>query len=173
MLFDGWYSGPENLKAVRDRGRTFLTRLKANRRVNPGRRGLRPVGEADIEAAGAVVWLGGFGSIRVFQVVSRDGDIEYRATNDLRMDELGRPAGAEQRWAIENYHRGLKQCCGVERARVRAPRAQRNHIGLAIRAFPRLEYHFFTTGVSWYEAKARIVRDAVRAYIANPLYRLP
>ena len=52
-------------------------------------------------------------------------------------------------------------------------RAQRNHIGLAIRAFLRLEWHFFTTGVSWYEAKARIIRGAVRAYIANPLYKLP
>jgi putative transposase len=64
---------------------------------------------------------------------------------------------------IENYHRGLKQCCGVERAQVRAARAQRNHIGLAIRAFLRLEHHFDTTGVSWYEAKARIIRGAVRA----------
>ena len=27
-----------------------------------------------------------------------------------------------------------------------------------------------TPGVSWYEAKARIIRGAVRAYIANPMY---
>jgi hypothetical protein len=51
-------------------------------------------------------------------------------------------------------------------------RPQRNHIGLAIRAFLRLEQHFFTTEVSWYEAKARIIRGAVRAYIANPMYYL-
>jgi putative transposase len=173
VLFDSWYRGLENLKAVRDCGWTFLTQLKANRRVNPGRRGLCPLTQAGIEPGGTDVWLEGFGPIRVFKIVSRDGDIEYWATNDLRMDELGRLAGAERCWAIENYHRGLKQCCGVERAQVRAPRAQRNHIGLAIRAFLRLEHHFFTTGVSWYEAKARIVREAVRAYIANPLYRLP
>lgn len=55
---------------------------------------------------------------------------------------------------------------------MRASRAQRNHIGLAIRAFLRLEHHFYRTGVSWYEAKARIVRGAVRAYIAGPLYKL-
>jgi putative transposase len=66
----------------------------------------------------------------------------------------------------------LKQCCGVERAQVRAARAQRNHIGMAIRAFLRLERHFDATGISRYEAKARIVRGAVRAYIANPLYGL-
>ena len=73
---------------------------------------------------------------------------------------------------IENYHRGLKQCCGVERCQARAGRAQRNHIGMAIRAFLRLERHFYATGVSWYEAKARIVRGAIRAYIAKPLYGL-
>ena len=61
----------------------------------------------------------------------------------------------------------------MERAQVRAAQAQRNHIGLAIRAFLRLEHHCFTTGVSWYEAKARIVRGAVRAYLAKPLYGLP
>ncbi len=88
------------------------------------------------------------------------------------MVELTRLMYAERSWAIENYHRGLKQCCGVERAQVRSARAQRNHIGMAIRAFLRLEHHFFTTGVSWYEAKARIYRPAVQAYIAKPLYRL-
>ena len=137
-----------------------------------GRQGYRAVAEVMIDAAGTIVHLEGFGSIRVFKVVSRDGDIEYWATNDLAMDELTRLSHAEQSWGIENYHRGLKQCCGVERAQVRAARAQRNHIGLAIRAFLRLEHHFYTTGVSWYEAKARIIRGAVRAYIANPVYTL-
>jgi putative transposase len=173
VAFDSWYSGLENLKAVRGCGGTFLTQLKANRKVDLNRRGYRPVAEVAIAEVGTVVHLEGFGSIRVFKVVSRDGDIEYWATNDLEMDELTRRVIAERCWAIENYHRGLKQCCGVERAQVRAGRAQRNHIGLAIRAFLRLEHHFDTTGVRWYEAKARIVREAVRAYIANPMYKLP
>ena len=173
VAFDSWYSGLENLKAVRACGWTFLTQLKVNRKVDLDRQGYRAVAEVAIAPAGTIVHLEGFGSIRVFKVVSRDGDIEYWATNDLAMDELTRLAHAEQCWAIENYHRGLKQCCGVERAQVRAARAQRNHIGLAIRAFLRLEHHFYTTGVSWYEAKARIIRGAVRAYIANPVYNLP
>jgi hypothetical protein len=172
VVFDSWYSSLDNLKAVRHHGWTFLTQLKCNRNVDLDRRGYRAVSEAAIAPEGTLVHLQGFGPIRVFKVVSKDGDIEYWATNDLEMDELTRLAYAEQCWAIENYHRGLKQCCGVERAQVRAGRAQRNHIGLAIRAFLRLEHHFYTTGVSWYEAKARIIRPAVRAYIADPLYNL-
>ena len=172
VAFDSWYASLANLKAVRDHGWTFLTQLKSNRRVDLDRRGYRAVSEAAIAATGTVVHLEGFGPIRVFRVVSRDGDTEHWATNDLEMDELARLTCAERAWAIENYHRGLKQCCGVERSQVRASRAQRNHIGMAIRAFLRLERNFYTTGVSWYEAKARIVRGAVRAYIARPLYGL-
>ena len=113
------------------------------------RQGYRAVAEVAIVPGGTVVHLEGFGSIRVFKVVSRDGDIEYRATNDLAMDELTRLSHAGRCWGVENHHRGLKPCCGVEWAQVRAARAQRNHIGLAIRAFLRPERPFYTTGVSW------------------------
>jgi hypothetical protein len=170
--FDGWYSGLENLKLIRCLGWRWLTRLKANRNVNLDRQGLLPLSQTAIAATGTVVHLEGYGLIRVFKIVAKDGDIEYWATDDLAMDELERLGLAERCWAIENYHRGLKQCCGVERCQVRAARAQRNHVGLAIRAFLRLERHFYVTGVSWYEAKARIIRGAVRAYIAHPLYGL-
>lgn len=72
----------------------------------------------------------------------------------------------------EAYLRGLKQRCGVERAQVRAARAQRAHICGAIRAFLRLEWHRQTTGVSWWTVKTGIVREAVRAYLAAPRYPL-
>ena len=52
-------------------------------------------------------------------VVSRDGDVEYWATNDLVMDELRRLELAERGWAVEEYHRVLKQCCNVERCQAR------------------------------------------------------
>jgi len=76
-------------------------------------------------------------------------------------------------WGIEVYHRALKQECGVERAQVRAARAQRNHIGCAIRAFVRLEWHRVRTGIGWGMAKEGIIRRAVRSYLAHPWYILP
>ena len=172
VAFDSWYASLVNLKAVRDHGWIFLTQLKSNRKVDLDRQGYRAVSETAIAATGTIVHLEGFGSVRVFRVVSKDGDVEHWVTNDLTMDELTRLAYAEQAWAIENYHRGLKQCCGVERSQVRSSRAQRNHIGMSIRAFLRLERHFYATGISWYEAKTEIIRSAVRAYIARPLYGL-
>ncbi|MEM9819173.1 MAG: IS701 family transposase, partial [Cyanobacteria bacterium P01_D01_bin.6] len=81
---------------------------------------------------------------------------------------LQRLKWADFEGSIEEYHRGLKQCCGFEKAQVSASRAQRNQIGFAIRAFLRLEMHWFNTGISWYEAKISIIRDVVRSYLAAP-----
>lgn len=154
-------------------GWTWLTRLKCNRLVNPDRTANRPISDVTLATSGTVVHLKGYGLIRVFKIVAPDGDIDYWATNDLKMSPLKRQQWAECEWLIEEYHRGLKQCCGVEKAQVRSARAQRNHIGLAIRAFLRLELHWFHRGISWYESKLSIVREAVRSYLTAPWLSLP
>jgi len=56
-----------------------------------------------------VVPLRGFGFVRVFRMVS----------NDLGMTEGKRKELERRGWGIEIYHRGLKQCCGVEKAQAR------------------------------------------------------
>jgi putative transposase len=172
VVFDSWYASLANLKAIRGHGWRWVTQLRANRSVNPDGTGKRPLGECAIAEGGTRVHLQGYGFILVFRIVAPDGDTEYWATSDLGMDELTRLKYAEWAWGIEVYHRGLKQHCGVERAEVRAARAQRNHIGCAIRAFLRLEQHRVVTGVSWWEAKTSIIRDAVRLYLAHPRYTL-
>jgi putative transposase len=172
VVFDGWYASLENLKAVRAAGWRWLTRLKRNRLVNPDGTGNRPLADCAIAATGARVHLQGYGDIQVFRIVAPDGDTEHWATSDPALDELGRLQYGEWAWGIEEYHRGLKQHCGVERAQVRAARAQRTHILCAIRAFLRLEHHRQQTGISWWEAKTTIVREAVRAYLAAPRYTL-
>ena len=173
VLFDGWYASVENLKKVRALGWTFVTRFQGNRKVRIDYGETRALAEQPVAASGTVVWLPGFGEVRVFRVVAPNGDTTHGATNDLGLDELGRRAFGELSCSIEEYHRGLKPFTGVERCQVRAERGQRNHIGCAIRAFVRLEYHRFTTGTSWFAAKSALVRAAVRAYLARPIYRLP
>jgi putative transposase len=172
VVFDSWYSGLENLKLIRSFDWLWLPRLKANRKVNPDRTGLRAVSEVEITESGRVVWLEGFGLIRVFKTVATDGEVELWATNKVEMNDLERVKWAGFAWAIENYHRGLKQFCLIERAQVRSRRAWRNHLNLCLRAFLRLESHCYHTGVSWYEAKTAIIREAVRAYVAHPRYSL-
>ena len=173
LCFDAWYSGKENLKAVRACGWHFLTQVRSNRRVNPDKTGNRSISDCVIAATGTVVHLEGFGLVKAFRIVATNGDTEHWITDDLTMDDLGRRTYAERAWMIEEYHRGLKQFTEVERCPARLTRSQRNHVGFALRAFVRLEWHRFRTGVSWFEAKWAIIRDAVRAYLSNPSYRLP
>jgi putative transposase len=172
VVFDSWYSGTQNLKLIKDFAWIWLTRLKQNRQVNPDRTGNRAVSEVEIAEAGSIVHLKEYGMIKVFKIVATDSDVEYWATNDLQMNELTRVKFANEAWTIENFHRGIKQFSGIERCQARSRRAQRNHIGLALRAFLRLEVHSHKQGVSWFEAKTSIIREAVRAYLAKPLFTL-
>jgi len=71
-------------------------------------------------------------------------------------------------WQIEVYHRGLKQFTGIERGQFRLEVSQRNHIGCAIRAYLRLEVHRIRTGITWFEMKVCIIREAIRDYLAHP-----
>jgi putative transposase len=173
VLFDGWYASVDNLRLIRDCGWRWLTRLKANRRVSIDYQGKRALESWPLAETGTEVHLEGYGLIRVFRVLATDGETEYWATNDLGMGEGRRVKYAAFAWGIEVYHRALKQECHVERAQVRAARAQRNHIGMAIRAFVRLEWHRLRTGISWGAARAAIIRGAVRTYLAHPCYLLP
>jgi hypothetical protein len=172
VCFDSWYASIENLKLIRNEDWHFLTRLKSNRLINPDREGLKPVSEVEITESGRVVWLRGFGLVKVFRIDDKDGTKEHWAASDLEMSDLERLKYAGYAWQIEQYHRGVKQYCLIERAQVRSSRAWRNHIGLCLRAFLRIESYCYHKGISWVQAKTDIIRNAVRSYISNPLYSL-
>jgi len=172
VCFDSWYCSLENLKLIRGLGWHFLTRLKSNRQVNPEGKGLKAVSELEIDESGRVVWLKGFGQIKVFRIFDTDGKAQHWATNKIEMSDLERVKYAGYSWQIEQFHRGIKQFCLIERAQCRRRKPWQNHINLCLRAFLRIESHCYHKGISWFEAKTRIVRAAVRAYLINPLYLL-
>lgn len=161
VAFDSWYAGLDNLKHLKQEEFHFLTRLKSNRQVNPDKSGLVDVSTLAVPPSGLVVQLRGFGLVRLFQQDAQ-GQVEHWATSDTQMSRDTFDLTAKACWRIETYHRGLKQCCGVERAQVRSATGQKNHLLLALRAFLRLEAHRLQTGLSWYAAKLALVREAVR-----------
>lgn len=168
VAFDSWYAGLENLKLIRECDWHWLTQLKGNRQVSIDRTGNRPLSDILIPLGGRRVHLKGYGWIKVFKTVGTDGDVEYWATSQLDMTIEQVAFYAIDAWQVEVYHRGIKQFTGIERGQFRLEVSQRNHIGLAIRAFVRLEIYRLHTGFSWFEAKIEIIRDAIRAYLAHP-----
>jgi putative transposase len=166
--FDSWYSGLPNLKQVRASQWHWLTQLKRNREVSLDRTGNRPISALFIPVQGGLVHLKGYGWIKVFRTVGTNGDAESWATSQLAMTIEEAAFYALDAWQVEVYHRGLKQFTEIERAQYRLEVSQRNHIGLAIRAFVRLEAHRLHSGISWFEAKTSIIRAAMRQYLAHP-----
>lgn len=168
VCFDSWYSSLANLKLIRTLGWQWLTRLKANRLVNPDGTGNRPVSACAIGNGGTRVHLKGYGFILVFRIDTPDGDTEYWATSDLLMTMQRRTTTARQIWTIETYHRDIKQFCGVERCMVRSARAQRNHIGCSLRTYLRLIWHELETGTTRFATKLAIIRPAIQAFLTDP-----
>jgi putative transposase len=172
VAFDSWYSSLENLKLVRDFGWDWLTRLKSNRQVSLKAGAQQSVESLDIPPQGLQVHLRGYGMVKVFRTVDPHGNAEHWATSRLDMSEAQRRLLADRAWLVEVYHRALKQFTGIERGQFRLERSQRNHIGLALRAYLRLEVHRWRTRASIYNAKLDIIRAAVRHYLAHPTYNL-
>ncbi len=172
VLFDTWYASVKNLKAIRKKEWHFLTRLKNNRLVNPDNKGNVPLETVDIPPEGLVVHLKAYGFVNVFRIVSKDGDTQHWVTDVQDMDESKREDLAKKSWKIEEYHRGIKQFCGVEKCQARKEESQRAHIMFSLRAFFRLELQRIKSGISWFESAMKIRRVAVTAYLNNPLYTL-
>jgi len=121
--------------------------------------------EIEIPPEGRTVHLKAYGFIKVFRIVSKDGDIGYWATDILEMNEAKREVMGGYSWKIEEYHRGIKQFCGVENCQARKNQSQRAHIMSSLRAFLRLEVERLRMERSWFESKREIIRPAISAYI--------
>jgi len=58
VAFDSWHGSLANLKRVRACGWRWLTQLKANRLVDPNRKGNRPLASLEISPSGTLVHPG-------------------------------------------------------------------------------------------------------------------
>ncbi len=173
VAFDGWYSSLDNLKLLRELAWQWLTRLKSNRQVSQHPGVQQAIADLDIPRSGLVVHLRGYGLIKVFRTVDPHGNAEFWATSRLDLDEVGRQAYADRAWLIEDYHRSLKQFTGIQAGQFRLEIAQRNLIGLALRAYVRLEFHRWHSHLPIFDAKLNIIRHALRLYLAQPSLVLP
>lgn len=157
VLADGWYASLKNVKCIRDLGWYWVMPLARNRIVN--RRD--HLGDLNIPQNGLVVHLRGYGWIRVFRFVSKNGDTEYIGTNLSDGTEDLISGYVKRRWDIEVYHRELKQACGLERCQAQESRSQRNHIGLSILCWMNLAERRIKGSVTIYRQQWEIIKPAV------------
>lgn len=170
VLFDSWYTSLENLKTVRALGWHWMGQMRKNRIVSTGPHEQTNLENIIIPAEGRQVHLRGYGLIKVFKSAANDSRVEYYGTSNTNLTAADVERIYGNRWQIEEYHRGLKQQCGIAKCQARTNRSQRNHIWASIHAFVILELNRKATGMSWQEAKRSIVRHAVQQYLLKPRY---
>lgn len=157
ILADSWYSSLDNLKCIRDTGWSWVMRLKKNRAVNRNQR----LDEVEIPEDGARLHLRGYGWIMVYRFVDTDGHTMFVGSSftDKTASEI--QALVQKRWAIEVFHRELKQTCGLGRCQARTSRAQRNHIALSILAWIKQATVRRYSDLSHYQQQWDVIKQAI------------
>lgn len=167
VLTDSWYGSVGNMKHIDKKQWHWITNLKTNRQVSETKGTYVAIADLALtEKQVKLVWLKEYGSVLICKIVDKDGGITYLATNDLELADWEQyKQHWQSRWQIEQMHRGLKQTTGVAKSYATKEGPQKTHVFAAYVAFLRLEKQRRETGVSWYEQKARILRQATRCYL--------
>ena len=168
VLMDTWYSSIDNLKLIsHELGWHFICNLKSNRKVSISQGSyisIADLGLADRQVR--KVWLKEYGFVLVCKIVHTNGDIKYLATDDLGLTDYDKFTDHfENRWKIEEFHRGIKQTTGIENCYSVKASSQKTHIFAAFTAFIKMEIRRIKEHISWYEQKAQIGRIATANYL--------
>ena len=167
VLFDTWYSSIENLKFIRSLKLKFICSVACNRKVSVTKGVYVSVQDLKLTKKQVMkVWLKEFGFVLVCKIVAADGSKTHLITNDLTLTDHDEFTGHfDQRWDIEEFHRGIKQTTGIEKCYSIKAQSQKTHIFAAFRAFIKLESRRIKEGISWYEQKAEVTRVSTANYM--------
>lgn len=166
VVADSWYSSLKNLKSIRSHEWDWVMGLRSNRLVNKPHIKLC---ELSIPNEGLKVHLKGYGWIKVFRFVAKNGRTDYIGTSRLDLTELEVKTYFERRWSIEVMHRELKQTCGFGRCQANIGRAGRNHIGLSMLALVRKHRRRRLDYMTPYQQDWEIIKPSIQNALAFAL----
>ena len=175
---DNWYSSVNNLKTVRNHELGLLFAVESNRLVSEVKGTWTQVQHLDVPEEGVVVWLKGFGQVKVFRTHLKDQKRHYivhlpsqtgckTSLGKLRQfhaDDFTR--WHDDHWKIEQYHRAIKQVCHIERFQVRGKVAIKNHFFVAIYGFVQLQkLSAIYVLKNCYDIQRTLFNDVIRAFV--------
>lgn len=173
---DSWYSSIENLKFIRKCGPGILFGIDSNRIISVEKGNYCQVQSlTDWDDSGKIVYLKGFGMVRVFKQKCKDSFRYYavalpeiKMLDDFDQGDFKRVHGAH--WNIERFHRATKQLCSIEKFQVRNAISVKNHIFCSIVGFIKLELARTNSAISnWYQLKKDLYIDIVRDFVCEGL----
>lgn len=86
VVMDVWYSSLGNLKHIRDLGWIWVINLRKNRKVNRN----VSLESLEIPDEGLRIHLRGYGWVKVFKFVAKNGSIDYITTNMARIQHVSK-----------------------------------------------------------------------------------
>lgn len=180
---DTWYSCVDNLKKVKNNSMGLMFAVESNRLVSIEKGTWQQVQTLDIPESGKMVWLRGFGEVKLFRTRLKD---QLRHYVVFLPDSAAYPAFGktsfqklhDQHWQIEQYHRAIKQVCNIETFQVRGKVPILNHIFAALCAYVNLQKMQFTDVIQHAYAWKRdlfkdVVADFIRSFIPGKEYLNP
>jgi Transposase DDE domain len=179
ILFDTWYACVDNLKLIHCSGWTFFTTLKSNRKVSISRqRGYQQLDELVFDeqstVKGQIVKLKEVPfMVKLFKIVAPNGDIEWVITNDLdhAVNLFVADLNNDNRWQVEDFHRGFKQLTGSEKCQCRKARSQRNHLACCYHAWVSLKVKAKQVHKTIYQLRKELFSDYLVHELMYPRMR--
>lgn len=176
ILFDTWYASTDNLKLIHKNDWIFFTTLKSNRLVSLSRdSGYQHLSTLVFDEktmiTGLIVKLKQVPFlVKLFKIVAQNGDIDWVITNDLdaSVNLFVAEKANDNRWQIEDFHRGLKQLTGSEKCQCRNARSQRNHLACCYQAWVALKVNAKQTSQTLYSLRSSLFTDYLVSELANP-----
>ena len=173
ILFDTWYSSVDNLKLIHRQNWTFFTTLKSNRKVSISRDiGYQNLSELIFDEktliTGLLIKLKNLPFlVKLFKIVAKNGDIDWVITNDLdhSVNLFVADIKNDNRWQVEDFHRGFKQLTGSEKCQCRKARSQRNHLACCYHAWVSLKVKAKQVNKTVYQIRRELFGD----YLVNQL----
>jgi hypothetical protein len=109
--------------------------------------------------------------VKIFKLVSTNWDIKWFIINDLSvgMNAFVVELKNENRWQVEEFHRGFKQLRGSEKCQCRKAVSQRNHLSCCYLAWVNLKLQALKIGKTIYQVRQNIVALFLENVLQNPI----
>ena len=173
---DSWYACAKNLKAIKNYGLGFMFAIKSNRTISIQKGIFQQVQSLDIPENGLLVWLKGYGNVKLFRTKLKDQLRHYVVylPDEEKLSEFNRVAfdvEHAKHWQIEQYHRAIKQVCNIENFQVCGKKATKNHLFAAILGFIQLQRLTTIQAIKdCYQVRRELFTNVVRSFISECVF---
>lgn len=171
-LADNWFGSKDNMEYLHyDLGKSFIFGLKANRLLalseNDAKCGhFQSLKSLELQKDIAYkVWLKGLSfPVQLLKKVFKNENgftgILYVVTNDMQIDADRIYEVYQKRWAIEEYHKSIKQNASLAKSPTKTIRTQCNHVFSSIVAYCKLEFLKQRTHLNHFAMKYKLIMRA-------------